>query len=599
MPTLPSLNVSDNHEDGYNDYDIDDDDDNRKTTSKKRASTLSQKDLKQPQQSQQLCLNWRFNMVRELSRRIPVLKKGSEHWQQIPSHYKWMCFWIWILWKVVATFIVLYVVHHSTSSSSSFSLATSENGATTTASVNNKSSSRGLKVTTAAQIMSHKNHQNTPPITKVLYIITSLAEFNTGQRSTIKGQDRLGEVLLPILVDGVESMVTDPRYSMVFQVDVVLILAYKLSSEREDMIRYALPPTVGLEIWDDACPLGYDRRNPHGTDHLVENTRALARQHRYVIRDKLPYYDVFLAFEDDMRITAEHVTHFITMSQTLQSLRQGTNPLSGDENFFGPLVSREQIDRLLPGFIRVEVLLNEAEHGAQTVLDPIPLDYQYDNNHSPVHFDPRYCCHIQMHPNPAKLPTHPDPADVVIWETSVKALSVRELDEDNDAVGWVALLPGPGKRIPKEDLIPGFWSGRLTSQWDAKPSGGQPDMLAQQGGLMLTREQIFRLNRRETDVLSTEEDDEKDEHPQLCQGSFLPPFDERELLLVFFVMSTCWLFAIEFILFFFQKKIFVTSGVPTRWSRIHECGILVRWLPTLHWRVGGMQHATCHQFETR
>jgi hypothetical protein len=522
MPSLPHLNVSDN-DDGADDDIPDDDDDNQKSPLKKRASTSSHRaSTKHPQQQQLLLLfqAWRQNTFDELSRRIPILKKGSEQFQRIPSHYKWICFWIWILWKVVAAFIVLYVVHHSTSSA-----AMSEKGATIGNMNNHKLSSRELKITS-------------PPTTKVLYIITSLAEFNTGQRNTIKGQDRLGEVLLPILVDGVESMVMDPRYSMLFQVDVVLILAYTLSSEREEMIRNALPPTVGLEIWDDACPLGYDRRNPQQhPDHLVENTRALARQHRYVIRDKLPYYDVFLAFEDDMRITAAHVTHFIEMSQTLQSIQTGTNPLLGDDNFFGPLISRKQVDRLLPGFIRVEVLLNESEHGAQTVLDPIPLDYQYEDSRGPskeVHFDPHYCCHIQMHPNPAKLPTHPDPADVVIWETSVKALSVRALDDD-DTLGWVALLPGPGKRIPKEDLVSGFWSGRLTSEWDTKPSGGQPDMLAQQGGLMLTREQIFRLNRRETDSSTT-----KEEHPQLCQGSFLPPFDERKSFLS--MMLTCLFF---------------------------------------------------------
>jgi hypothetical protein len=40
-----------------------------------------------------------------------------------------------------------------------------------------------------------------------------------------------------------------------------------------------------------------------------------------------------------------------------------------------------------------------------------------------------------------------------------------------------------------------------------RPSGGQPELVAQQGGWMATRDQILRLNSG------------------LCQGVFLPPFD--------------------------------------------------------------------------
>jgi hypothetical protein len=40
-----------------------------------------------------------------------------------------------------------------------------------------------------------------------------------------------------------------------------------------------------------------------------------------------------------------------------------------------------------------------------------------------------------------------------------------------------------------------------------KPSGGVPDLIAQQGGWMATREQIIRMDE------------------ELCMGRFLPPFD--------------------------------------------------------------------------
>jgi hypothetical protein len=56
--------------------------------------------------------------------------------------------------------------------------------------------------------------------------------------------------------------------------------------------------------------------------------------------------------------------------------------------------------------------------------------------------------------------------------------------------------------------------------WDVRPSPGQPELIAQQGGWMATKEQILRWNQQQDD------DNPSEDHPQLCQGTFLPPFDE-------------------------------------------------------------------------
>ena len=115
---------------------------------------------------------------------------------------------------------------------------------------------------------------------------------------------------------------TDPPFDELYQVDVYMILAYQLSPLRYQEIRDRLPPDVGLQVWDDACPLSYDSKKKKMEGFLVDNTRALARQHRYVVKDKIPYYDVFVTFEDDMRITAHHVQHYLEMSHQLQTLRE-------------------------------------------------------------------------------------------------------------------------------------------------------------------------------------------------------------------------------------------------------------------------------------
>jgi hypothetical protein len=415
----------------------------------------------------------RKTLQEELQRRFPFVEKWTEKVQRIPPRYKFGCVLLWFAWKAVLALAVLYFLSSSgtgTSSATLMSATTTQVSATTSSSQ--------------------------PPL-RVLYIVTSLAEYNTGRRDTIKGQDRLSEVLLPILKDSVESILSLGKN---VQVDVYLILAYTLLPAREQYIRDHLP--TGVQIWDDACPTGYEKK--HSKEELLDNTRALSRQHRYVIRDKFEHYDLFVAVEDDMRITGDHVHQFLQTSAALDGLRATTEQSS---LFYGPLTQR-QLDRLVPGFVRVEVLLDPETNGAQTKLDPIPLEYPNDQ-----HFDPKYCCHVTPqeefpHPQEYPLPLHPDAENVVIWETNVQALSVRKLPP-NPVLDWIALLPGPGKRLDAEDLTTGYWSGHDGAFGinATKPSPGEPHLIAQQGGWMATPLQLVRLQR-------------------LCQGSFLPPFDE-------------------------------------------------------------------------
>jgi hypothetical protein len=488
-------------------------DDDMKPTKEATASNSRRR----PNQLQELLL--------ELQRRFPYLQKAREQLRRVPPRWRVLCVLFWVLWKFVAAYLIVYVVGHTSSWTRTFRS-------------NNSSSNIDIGSTRymASNINTlHSQSQSSKPI-KILYIVTSLAEYDSGKRATTKGKDRLGHVLLPVLVDSVESMTmphpfdattsSEKQTSISYQVDVYLILAYTLTPARRAMIRDRLPAGVGLEIWDDSCPLGYDRKGEH-PDVIQDNTRALARNHRYVIKDKLPYYDLFLAWEDDMRVTGPHVHQFLRQSQELDRLRAQAPEHVPDvpENmdpahmkFFGPM-TRQQLDRLIPGFVRVEVLLNETENGAQKSLDPIPLDYEFDvtksdNNNNAVvtreerHFDPKPCCQVQMSPND-ETPSHPATRDVVVWETSIKALSARQLPPGSALLDWVILLPGPGKRLPKNQLLGGYWSGRDGAFGDEiKPSPGMPDLIAQQGGWMATREQIMRL------------------HTGLCQGAFVPPYDE-------------------------------------------------------------------------
>lgn len=251
-----------------------------------------------------------------------------------------------------------------------------------------------------------------------------------------------------------------------------------------------------------------------------------------------------------MRITGHHVHQFVSLSLQLERLQQAT-PDALDETlpaeivadpynstFFGPMPRKRLLERLIPGFIRVEVLLNATENGAQLPgeRDPIPIHHEFyiNDQKQELHFDPSYCCHVQMSINvpddadaariqaakDALPPALPSMDDVVIWETSVKALSARKLppllqnnsNNTGNALDWIILLPGPGKHLPDTELMGGYWSGRNGAYGKdaAKPSPGMPDLIAQQGGWMaLTKQQVLRVNHDE----------------QRCMGTLLPPFD--------------------------------------------------------------------------
>lgn len=111
---------------------------------------------------------------------------------------------------------------------------------------------------------------------RILHIVTTLAEYNSGTRGTKRGEDRLKELLIPVLQYNVESLLTRKGW----EVDVYLVLGFELKPERRKLIEDALPEGVGLEIWDNATPYSYDVRNGKKDDHLTEITRALARQVR-------------------------------------------------------------------------------------------------------------------------------------------------------------------------------------------------------------------------------------------------------------------------------------------------------------------------------
>jgi len=262
-----------------------------------------------------------------------------------------------------------------------------------------------------------------------------------------------------------------------WQVDVYLILGYpSLAPHRRQLIIDALPPNVGLEIWEDAIPLFYQNslnKRPKSDQAIIHGAHGLSRQHRYVLRDKLQYYDFFICFEDDMRITADHVMEFLELSNDIYQLygmaSSKSNGLDGqqvavvDQNskneksiLLPPVeknrhksndgatvgndiihdpISIQHIKRLFPGLLRVEVLDRKEEENHPLRKVGVLDNHRFVKEHPPSRnafttathdnddgkkrkslLDPTVCCD-ENDPPRGKMTAHPTMEEVVMWES--------------------------------------------------------------------------------------------------------------------------------------------------------------------------------------
>lgn len=342
---------------------------------------------------------------------------------------------------------------------------------------------------------------------RVLYIVTTLAEYNSGSRSTVKDSDRLQETLIPIVSEGIRSMVREG-----YDVDLFLVCHFEVLPERIELVRRALPDSVGLDYWSGATPIGYDTmKDPFTT--VYERTQHLSRQHRFVIKDKLLDYDVFVCFEDDMLITGEHVKHFVKMSDEIDRLRElapedpvePTNHHEMTKSFHGPM-TKGQLNRMIPGLMRVEVLLDEENYGAQSDTGPVPVDLDFNGQKAEV--DP-VCCRVSSETASERHPMNPEPSKLMLWETHIKPLGVRKMPEES-ILDWVVLLRGPNDTdLKTNEVVGNYWSNRNNDYYpnERRPGAMEFKYINNQGGWMATREQIWRW------------------HTEVCPGGFLPPYE--------------------------------------------------------------------------
>eukprot|EP00548_Thalassiothrix_antarctica_P002397 CAMPEP_0194144478 /NCGR_PEP_ID=MMETSP0152-20130528/13533_1 /TAXON_ID=1049557 /ORGANISM="Thalassiothrix antarctica, Strain L6-D1" /LENGTH=376 /DNA_ID=CAMNT_0038844355 /DNA_START=345 /DNA_END=1472 /DNA_ORIENTATION=+ len=292
---------------------------------------------------------------------------------------------------------------------------------------------------------------------------------------------------------------------------------------RKELVRLSLPSIVKLEFWEDAIPLGYDTSKfTEGGDTISrvnERKISLARQHRFVIKDKLQdSYDLFVNFEDDMLIKGHHIQHYLYVTQKLEQLKRiSMEDVTETTNYnqrrkeryyksmyYGNL-TRGQLNRIIPGFIRAEVLLNDKNNNGRETQFSIPIDN--NNDGATAQLDPIPCCHISKEHanNEGHLPSEPNASQIIIWETSILALGVRHIPQ----LGWVTMLRGPKTTGEANTMLTDYWSGNdgYYKKEQKRPTADNRAYINNQGGWMGTKEQIYAW------------------HTEICPGSFLPPFD--------------------------------------------------------------------------
>jgi hypothetical protein len=192
--------------------------------------------------------------------------------------------------------------------------------------------------------------------------------------------------------------------------------------------------------------------------------------------------------EDDMVIDAAHISNFIELSHDIKKSRRQlqvettTQVYARPDNqktFFGPMRA-EQLERVIPGFVRVEVLQGDTK--AQSALDPVAVAKHEQQ------VDAKTCCE-SFDADPATIPSS---EQLVIWETAIRAMGVREFPAVLD---WLALLPGnnpPSGSLTSNATIGSYWAGEDGVYGsDTKRPGKEGKLFAQQGGFMATREQIL------------------------------------------------------------------------------------------------------------
>ena len=297
------------------------------------------------------------------------------------------------------------------------------------------------------------------PKTRVLQIVTSYRLIEKGNPSS----SRLRSKVLPGLVPGLHSLLSPPSP---YFVDVHFVLGYEMSVADREYVASLLPPGVGVSYSrPDLVHADGESGEPR------EHGMLLARYHRDVVKENLEDYDLFVCFEDDMSVGRGVVDNYLELSRQIDDLKraapEGEGSYGDCDKEGGNIgeISREQYERMVPGFMRAEVA--HAKVKDSDVEEGIK------------------CCDIKRQ-------------EVVMWESSPVTFRLREVEGLGAPGQPVGFLPVALQSFDKD-----VGATRVAPR---PKTNGDASVFSIGAGWMATQEQVKRFEK-------------------LCdKHGFLPPF---------------------------------------------------------------------------
>lgn len=224
-----------------------------------------------------------------------------------------------------------------------------------------------------------------------------------------------------------------------------------------------------------------------------------------------------------MLIRGEHVQHYQAVTNELYRLRQQEPSSSWPRHvtaqqaarmFYGNMTP-QQLQRTIPGFLRVEVVLPNHQVSEESLWhrhEQIPVAYDWNLDHPHAVVNASICCHVSLESSNPQLPPSPTAEQLFFWETSLEALGIRRMPVFSHLLTWVLLLGGnnqmEGWYDRPEFIVGDYWSGRGPHSYFGanyqRPDRKMGRYGNNQGGWMATRRQVAEW------------------HSQNCPGSFLP-----------------------------------------------------------------------------
>ena len=148
--------------------------------------------------------------------------------------------------------------------------------------------------------------------------------------------------------------------------------------------------------------------------------------------------------------------------------------------------------------MRVEVLLDEQNYPAQSKTGPVPVDLSFTTNGAAKAqrktVNATTCCYISDHLSNENRPGRPNDDQLMIWETNIMPLGIRQIPSDS-WLDWVVLQRGPNQNdLNINETIGDYWSNRNADFYGKKQSRPAPHefkYINNMGGWMATREQLY------------------------------------------------------------------------------------------------------------